>query len=66
MNNSEKSQLRDWSKLWKMFYLGGKMGRCADLEKTVKASDYADSTKKKGYNDLDEWAARYDETGRTS
>ncbi len=58
----EKSQLRDWSKMWKMHYIGFEkdttgphFDACEKIENTVKNSDYADSTKKKWQHEIDRW-----------
>ena len=54
-NNCEKSQLRNWSKMWKIFYVGENLHRCHEIETTVMNSRYADSTKRKWRRDIDQW-----------
>lgn len=59
----ERSQLRDLSKLWKMFYVGNKMDKCVEIENKIKNSNYAESSKQKWLKANAKWATVYDETG---
>ena len=54
----ERSRLRDWSKMWKMFYIGNNLKRCYEIETAVMNSDYAYSSKRKWRRNIDTWLAR--------